>query len=322
MAKDGVRDKTAERQVNLVMLLQSDRRGFTKEQICERVDGYKNPESEAFNRMFERDKVELLAAGIEIEVFQPDPWDQNVFKYRVTRSAALLPDLTLNSAEVRILNLATVAWQGSIHSSAALDLRHKLATVGLETETEVPIAQVDVKVDLEPLIAAISVRKRVRFDYRKPKHSISEQREIEPWGIALRSRNWYLYGHDCQRGALRVFNLARVTSSFVAIRQANAYEIPDQVSASSILAREDLKTAHVQVTLHVEPGKGVFWRDRAAQIGENSLPFDEAGEIVVELQVPTLEIAQLAADAPGVVVLAPEEVRSHISSLLVGAHHG
>ena len=319
MARDGVRDKTAERQVNLVMLLQSDRRGFTKEQICDRVDGYKNPESEAFNRMFERDKVELLAAGIEIEVFQPDPWDQNYFKYRVTRSSALLPDISLTPAEVRVLNLATLAWQGSIHSDAANDLRHKLSTVGVETSSEPPIARVNVQVDLEPLVAAIGARKRVRFGYRKPGQAHSDQREIEPWGVALRSGNWYVYGHDCQRAAVRVFNLARVTSAFVAVRQANAYEIPDQVDAAAILSREDLKSSHLRVTLQVESGKGSYWRDRTLS---NSLPLSESGNITVALDVPTIQIPQLAAEAPGVVVLSPDDVKNQVRHLIEVALNG
>lgn len=319
MSRDGVRDKTAERQVNLVMLLQSDRRGFTKEQICERVDGYKNPESEAFNRMFERDKVELLAAGIEIEVFQPDPWDQNVFKYRVSRSSALLPDISLTPAEVRVLNLATLAWQGSIHSDAANDLRHKLSTVGVEANPEAPIARVNVQINLEPLISAIGARKRVRFEYRKPGQAHSDQRELEPWGVALRSGNWYVYGRDCQRAAVRVFNLARVTSDFVAIRQSNAYEIPEQVDVVAILSREDLKDSHVRVTLHVEAGKGSYWRDRAI---EHELSLHEEGQITVVLDVPSLQIPQLASEAPGVLVVSPADIRTQVRNLIQAACNG
>ena len=44
------------------------KQNFTKEQICERVDGYRNPESEAFNRMFERDKETLKSLGIDITI--------------------------------------------------------------------------------------------------------------------------------------------------------------------------------------------------------------------------------------------------------------
>lgn len=319
MAKDGVRDKTAERQVNLVMLLQSDRRGFTKEEICQRIAGYKDPESDAFNRMFERDKVELLAAGIEIEVTQPDPWDQNVYKYCVSRKSALLPEFSLSPAEVRALNLATVAWQGSVHATAANDLRHKLATVGVVTAAEAPIASVGLPIDIETLVAAITARKRITFDYRKPRQAAGEKREIEPWGLALSEGNWYLYGHDRQRNATRVFNLARVVSEFKTAGSAGAYEIPADADPDAILARENLKESLVQARLQVAAGKGAYWRDRAI---ENQLALEDEGEIVVTLDLPAFQIPRLASDAPGVVVISPAEIRHQVVQLLEGALNG
>lgn len=316
MAKDGVRDKTAERQINLVMLLQSNRLGFTKEQICQRVAGYKDPESDAFNRMFERDKVELLAAGIEIEVLQPDPWDQNVYNYRVSRSSALLPDVSLTPAEVRALNLATIAWQGSAHAAAAVDLKHKLATVGVQTQADAPVASVELRMDIEPLISAINTRRRVTFEYRKPRQAAGELREIEPWGLALSHGNWYVYGHDRDRKAVRVFNLARVTSAFKSIGAAESFKIPADADAEQILSREDLADSLVQVRIRVEAGKGQFWREKAIS---SPLGLDEAGEITVVLDLPAFQIPRLAADAPGVVVVTPAEVRQQVADLLEGA---
>ncbi|MEN9710475.1 MAG: hypothetical protein RL441_467 [Actinomycetota bacterium] len=319
MAKDGVRDKTAERQVNLVMLLQSSRVGFTKEQICQRVAGYKDPESEAFNRMFERDKVELLAAGIEIEVLQPDPWDQNVYNYRVSRASALLPDISLSPAEVRALNLATLAWQGSVHAAAATDLKHKLATVGVPTPADAPVARVDLTVDIEPLVSAINTRRRVTFDYRKPRQAAGERREIEPWGLALSHGNWYLYGMDRDRKAVRVFNLARVTSEIKSVGAADSFEIPADADAEKILSRESIQESQVQVRLKVAAGNGQFWRERAVS---NELALSDAGEITVVLDLPAFQIPRLAADAPGVVAIAPAEVRQQVIELLEGARHG
>lgn len=322
MAKDGVRDKTAERQINLVMLLQSSRFGFTKEQICERIEGYEDPHSEAFNRKFERDKVELLAAGIEIEVFQPDALDLNDYRYRVTKNRALLPDLTLSPAEVLVLNLATLAWRGSVHESEARDLRHKLDTLGVTVSTETPIVQIDVSRDLEPLVTAITQHKRVKFDYRKPRNSQSETRDVEPWGIALRKGSWYLYGFDRQRRAERVFNLARVTSEFTPQGAAEAFVVPEDVNVEALISPSEISASDIRVTLEIASGKGATWRELADEVLEGSLDISAPVVATVVLNLPSLQIPQLAADAPGVVVREPSDIRAKVAALLEGALHG
>ena len=323
MPKDGVRDKTAERQINLVMLLQSSRFGFTKEQICERIDGYEDPQSEAFNRKFERDKVELLAAGIEIEVFQPDALDLNDYRYKVVKKSALLPDVKLTAEEVLVLNLATLAWKDSAHAQDARDLRHKLDTLGVQTSTETPLVEIQVAKDLEPLVTAITQRKRVKFEYRKPRQAQAESREVEPWGLALRAGSWYLYGRDRQRDAIRVFNIARVTSDFAPAGAAEAFTIPDGVDVESLITPADVQASQVLVTLRVAAGNGARWRELAIVNPDTAeLGLDSDGVITVALTAPAFQIPQLAADAPGVVVVSPPEVRQQVVELLNGASHG
>jgi len=322
MAKDGVRDKTAERQINLVMLLQSSRFGFTKEQICDRIDGYEDPQSEAFNRKFERDKVELLAAGIDIEVFQPDALDLNDFRYRVTKKSALLPDVTLTPSEVLVLNLATLAWKDSVHESDARDLRHKLDTLGVYESTDTPLVQISVARDLEPLISAIWQHKRVKFEYRKPRESSSESREIEPWGLALRKGSWYLYGFDRHRKSERVFNIARVTGDFVSLGSANAFSVPENLDVESLISPNEISASQIHVTLKIDGGKGMFWRDHALEVLEGTGKPDEPVTVTATLTLPSLQIPQLAADAPGVVVVAPQQIREQVAGLIRGAQHG
>jgi predicted DNA-binding transcriptional regulator YafY len=322
MAKDGVRDKTAERQINLVMLLQSSRFGFTKEQICDRIEGYEDPQSEAFNRKFERDKVELLAAGIDIEVFQPDALDLNDFRYRVTKKSALLPDVTLTPSEVLVLNLATLAWKDSVHESDARDLRHKLDTLGVYESTDAPMVQISVARDLEPLINAISQHKRVKFDYRKPRESSTETREIEPWGLALRKGSWYLYGYDRHRKAERVFNIARVTSEFASVGGANAFSVPDDLDVESLISPAEISASQIQVKLKIDAGKGMYWRDHALEIVEGTGNLEDPVTVTTTLTLPSLQVPQLAADAPGVVVVGPQQIRDQVAKLIRGALYG
>ena len=69
----------------------------------------------------------------------------------------------------------------------------------------------------------------------------------------------------------------------------------------------------------VESGKGSYWRDRTLS---NSLPLSESGNITVALDVPTIQIPQLAAEAPGVVVLSPDDVKNQVRHLIEVAFNG
>jgi hypothetical protein len=65
----------------------------------------------------------------------------------------------------------------------------------------------------------------------------------------------------------------------------------------------------------VQEGKGLYWRKLAkrdlSNLGED--------EFEIELVNPYINLPRLAADAPGVVVVAPEEIRSEVVMLLRNA---
>ncbi|WP_431602636.1 helix-turn-helix transcriptional regulator, partial [Mycobacterium mantenii] len=89
-----------ERLVNLVIALLSTRGYISAEKIRSSVAGYSDSVStEAFSRMFERDKNELRDLGIPLEVGRASAWDPTE-GYRINRDAyALAPvDLTPDEA--------------------------------------------------------------------------------------------------------------------------------------------------------------------------------------------------------------------------------
>ena len=62
-----------ERVISLTMLLMERKRGWTKSQIFERIQPYREAKSDdAKNKMFERDKNVLRSLGLSLHVEDPD----------------------------------------------------------------------------------------------------------------------------------------------------------------------------------------------------------------------------------------------------------
>src|SRR5690606_22877758 len=82
----------AERLLNLVIALLNTPTRMTKEQVRRSVVGYDSETTEAFERMFERDKDALRELGIPIVTVQPDgPADE--IGYRIDPVSYTLGDI-------------------------------------------------------------------------------------------------------------------------------------------------------------------------------------------------------------------------------------
>ena len=81
----------SERLLNLVIMLLVSRTYVTKERIREVIEGYDKDNDEAFEKMFERDKEELRAHGIQIALGHVDKFFADEPGYRIARAASSLP---------------------------------------------------------------------------------------------------------------------------------------------------------------------------------------------------------------------------------------
>lgn len=306
----------AERLISLVLLLESSSRGFTRREIVERVRGYSDDEAAA-ERMFERDKRELLSIGILLESYQSDPLNAAEVRYRILPDTAQLPAVEFSDAERQVLQAALAAWQNTPHDADAKQAKFKLEALGLRLSETSPLIELGGLVDLEPLLDALRARRAVRFDYRKRNAAEPEQRRLRPWGVAFRSGRQFLYGHDLDRDAVRVFNLARVTSRITEFGGEGSFEIPDNVDLEPLLRPVEAADTEFKVELRIAAGKGLYWRRLAGVATDLELP---ATTVQVDLTSPFTMIPQLAGDAPGVVVVAPAEIRNRVARLVRGEH--
>src|SRR3978361_2394064 len=127
----------SERLLNLLILLLVSRTFVTKDRIRDAIEEYRSHGSDdAFEKMFERDKDELRALGIPIEVGHLDAFFEDEVGYRIKRDAFELPQLELEPDEAAVVGLAARVWQHAGLADATSQALVKLKAAGFEVDRE------------------------------------------------------------------------------------------------------------------------------------------------------------------------------------------
>ncbi|WP_073262848.1 helix-turn-helix transcriptional regulator [Cryptosporangium aurantiacum] len=295
--------RRTERLVNLLLCLLSTRRYLTAAQIATIVPGYEHDEDdpkshEAFQRMFERDKGELRDLGVPLEtgtnsVFDSEPG------YRVTRGDYALPEVRLDPEEAAAVGIAARLWHHAELSTAASSGLTKLRAGGVDLVDGPPLGiepVVSADPALTPMLAAIDVRRAVRFHYRTPRDGEPRQRRLQPWGVVSWRGRWYVIGHDLDRDATRCFRLSRVVGTVTAFGQADAFAPPDGLDLVAQVAKFDpepsqQKSARVRVRVGAAAGLR-RWADSVQ-------PEDEPDPELLEADVARAGVGRaVTLDAP------------------------
>jgi proteasome accessory factor B len=340
-----------ERLLNLVIALVATRRWLTKEQIRSAVPQYAECETtEAFDRMFERDKEDLRELGVPLVTGTYDAVFDDEPGYRIDRAAYALPEIEFTAQELAVLGLASRVWQQASLAGPAARALTKLRALGVDVDTE-SLVGVEPRVRanepaFDPLYAATRDRSPVRFRYRKPDGETTE-RHLQPWAMTSRGGHWYVVGLDTDRGAPRAFRLSRILGA-VRRGRPGSFEIPPDVDARRMVDSRQPTDVRIAV-LRVRPGRGTALRLRADHEAgaDGSLRLDtpdgpavgggvggapdgdDAGHRaddagawdVVRLPVGDLWMLaeQVASHGPDVVALEPADLREAVIRLLRGA---
>jgi proteasome accessory factor B len=204
-----------ERLVNLALFIAASEVSVTADECRRAVEGYPEDQDEtAFLRMFERDKEQLRAAGLSIEV------DDDGRRYSLDRAATYRHPLTFTDDEAALLRAVGAAMLGDESFPFADDLRLALAKL-MTGAPEAPAARVGViGADESPreqgaavaaLAAAADSRKRVAFGYTNARDEMRDH-EVEPYGLFLRDGRWYLVAKDPSLDEVRTYAVARMSA--------------------------------------------------------------------------------------------------------------
>ena len=246
--------RKTERIVNLTIALLVAGRYLPKSRIRELVEGYHGLSDAAFERTFERDKDELRALGVPIEVGGYDPLFEDEAGYRILPSEFSLPPIELDAEEASVVGVAARVWQHASMAESTQSAMTKLRAAGVEPDPSA-LAALEPSVQATepafgPLWNAVLERVRVRFTYRD-----GSLRTFEPWGLTSRKGRWYVVGRDVDRAATRMFKLSRITDLPVRVSRPAAYEVPEGLDLRALAHALDPQEPTAEAMLAVRPGK-------------------------------------------------------------------
>ncbi len=309
----------SERLMNLVICLLVSRGYVPKSRIRQVVGGYGNQRTEAFERMFERDKEELRELGIPIESGSFDPFGDEEPGYRIRRQDFELPEISLEPDEAAVVGLAARVWQHASLAEATSRAVLKLRAAGVETDTSA-LAAIEPRVAVEepafwPLWEAVRDRRPVTFSYRKTPRARAGRRRLQPWSVLSWHGRWYVVGRDLGRGGPRLFRLSRIVGEVHPDGEPGSYEVPppDEVRRAAGALAPPRQTATARVRVRQGSGYGLRRRATGARSGDDgwdelTVPYSDSGVLAEEL-------AGYGAD---VVAIEPDDVRKRVVERLRG----
>ena len=253
------------RWTDLLAALLRYRYGADFQQLARDVPGYahdadEEKDVERAKRTFERDKDELRAFGVPIDVHHDQLENETTYrlapgdfylpylevvsggerskprkvakeKYRSLKSLAFEPDelaaVGAAAARVRALGdrLLAADADGAIRK-LAFDL--PLGALAAPEGERVLTRNAGDARTLELLTGALLKRKTVTFAYRAMERDESSQRTVEPYGLAFVSCAWYLVGRDRDREAIRKYRVSRIAEVQPNARKPNTpdFDVP------------------------------------------------------------------------------------------------
>ena len=315
----------SERLVNLVILLLVARNYTTKEQIRELMEPYRASNDEAFDRMFERDKDDLRALGIPLEVGFVDKFFEDEQGYRIKRDAFELPAIDFAADEVAVLGLAARVWRHAGLAAATSDALVKLKAAGLSFDRE-QLEQVQPTLAaeepaFEAMWQATVHRLPVQFDYSRPGQRDATTRHLQPWGVVTAQGRWYVAGLDTDRGEPRMFRLSRIASAVTSTGEPGSYTVPEgtdlRALSESLTPRQPDRSAVVLARTGAANGLR-----RRAEVSARGVTGPDGTADWDRLEVPYVSASDFAGEllgyADAVVAESPDELRAAVRDGLAG----
>lgn len=295
-----------ERITNLLALLLETRVPLTAEQIGDELSGQYPASQTAFRAAFERDKSVLRDVGIPIRTSVLDGSQAGRTAYIVDRDQYELRDLDLTDDERRALQVAVATTRVS---QADFGLFKLGGSPGPGTLVNAYVPEL---AELPALREAVAERCEIRFVYR------DVPRLVRPYGLLLRNGQWYVVGHDVDRGEMRTFRVDRIDGS-VEVGEPQRFDRPEGFTAASAFPADpralgDDPTARAQVRF--DQSRAGFVRHGMGD--EAVIAMEPDGSIVVDVPCANIDAFRAWLFGWGVhaEVLGPADVRRSVIAWL------
>ena len=309
-----------ERLLNLVGLLLETRRPLTFDEIREAMpEAYGGENVESAKRKFERDKDDLRAYDIPLEIRDIDAWGTEQ-GYLIPKEAYYLPEISFTGEEMAALYVA--AQTDDEDRTAEKAVRKLLygaeggVLAGLGGS---PLAAGSDTPSRRLLAAAEAAlrQRRVSFGYRTSAGQSSE-RDVDAYAMVSRGGRWYLVGHDHERSGVRAFRLSRMTTELADRGEGSAP--PDDFHAAEHVqapAGEGDPNQHALVALVPDVA---WWATTGLPGARPGSPRDDGRvEVLVPLGDEAAVIDWILGFGPDAEAIAPPSVRDEVVRRLLEA---
>ena len=225
------------RQLSLVAFLMAERRLLTARDVKSNVEGYSEMSDEAFARRFYSDRAELTALGVPLQSQRDEFTGEELYTLRSENY--FLDRLELDDDELAALQTALYYLEGKFAYAEPLRLALQNLALGrsgfseppTDTAERVRVSAPDYSPELAGRLAklesAISKQRTVRFGYWSPRRARPSERSMNPYALRLDEGNWYVVGHDLDRGTTRTFKVSRIRGDIrFATRRERDFRIP------------------------------------------------------------------------------------------------
>ncbi|GAA1845277.1 helix-turn-helix transcriptional regulator [Microbacterium koreense] len=311
-----------ERLVNLVVALMATEQGLTKDTILASVSGYREQSEagaskDALEKMFERDKEALRKLGVPIETIGDwaDPDDLREARYRVPSAEYELPeDITFTPAELALLTLAGGVWSENSLSADARSGVRKIRALGIPLEDPIIGFAPRLHARESSFVAlqqAIEQSRVVRFSYLMPGRSQSRRRRLQPLALVEYEARWHVYGVDLDLEADRTFLLSRIVGEVDITREPFDESLRVGAGERALRGLDEVASRNFAL-VEVTPGT-----EAALRLARRGTPAGQG------LRVPFVDAHvladELASYGPEVRVVAPDDLREHVTARLRAA---
>lgn len=288
------------RLVNLVIALLATKKFLTKPQIFNAVAGYEGT-SEAADRMFERDKEELRALGIEIEMKSIDPFFEDEIGYRIRPERYRFDLGPLTQQEIGLMAIAVEAFKDTAFNDLARSTAIRLDSMGIAADfSDLPRlpARLDAPEILLDLLNAIENQKVISIQYRNEDDELGE-RHLAPYGIYSRSLNWYIYARDLGDQKCKSFRIDRIEGQIKSTRESftpEKFELP----------KEHFPAISTELEIR---------RDYAGEILRGSQVIQEGDEwirVQIDFDSELIAFREVLRNTPNIKVIKPKNLQKMV----------
>lgn len=234
-----------------------------------------------------KDRVALLVAQQAVEQFAGTPWYEQL-KNAMARIIEALPQETVTEFQ-RVAE--RIRFEGS------------------------PLPPLSSAVWNE-ICDCIELSETIQIDYKTGHSGEQREREVDPYGLVVRNREWFLIAWDHYRNGVRTFFLPRIKSAEStdrAFKVKDGFDL-DEYLATSVDSHQStgpIYDVKLRFTAEATPaGEDFIWNRNEKKYK------DKQGRLVLEFRTGALYAVQrhVLSWGGGVEVMGPEELRKSVEA--------